>query len=66
MWKNLVFMHQINSNTTPIFFFFLFLNTTENRTHNYTANFRPRTNDSKPPFKLNRYKYRISIQVPTL
>ena len=61
IWKNLVFMHQINSNTVPT----IFLNKFKKPTHNYTTNFAG-TNYSIPPFKLNKSKYRISIRGPTL
>ena len=61
IWKNLVFMHQVNSNTVPT----IFLNKFKKPTHNYPTNFA-RTNYSIPPFKLNKSKYRISIRGPTL
>ena len=61
IWKNLVFMHQINSNTVPT----IFLNKFKKPTHNYPTNFAG-TNYSIPPFKLNKSKYRISIRGPTL
>ena len=54
IWKNLVFMHQVNSNTVPT----TFLNKFKKPTHNYPANFAT-TNYSIPPFKLNKSKYRI-------
>ena len=54
-------MHQINSNTVPT----TFLNKFKIPTNNYPTNFA-RTNYSIPPFKLNKSKYRISIQGPTL
>ena len=47
IWRNLVFMHQINSNTVPA----IFLNKFKKPTHNYPTNFA-RTNYSIPPFKL--------------
>ena len=59
--KNLVFMHQINSNTVPT----TVLNKFKKPTHNYPTNFAG-TNYSKPLFKLNKSKYRISIRGPTL
>ena len=61
IWKNLVFMHQINSNTVPT----IFLNKFKKPTHSYRTNFAG-TNYSIPPFKLNKCKYRISIRGPTL
>ena len=61
IWKNLVFIHQINSNTLPR----IFLNKFKRPTHNYPTNFA-RTNYSIPPFKLNKSKYQISIRGPTL
>ena len=61
IWKNLVFMHQINSNTVPT----IFLNKFKKPTRNYPTNFAE-TNYSIPPFKLNKSKYRISIRGPTL
>ena len=61
IWRNLVFMHQVNSNTVPT----IFLNKFKKPTHNYPTNFA-RTNHSIPPFKLNKSKYRISIRGPTL
>ena len=61
IWKNLVFMHQVNSNTVPT----IFLNKFKKPTHNYPTNFA-RTNYSIPPFKLNKSKYRISIRGSTL
>ena len=61
IWKYLVFMHQINSNTVPT----TFLNKFKKPTHNYPTNFA-RTNYSIPPFKLNKSKYRISIRGPIL
>ena len=61
IWKNLVFMHQINSNTVPT----IFLNKFKKPTHNYPTNFAT-TNYSIPPFKLNKSKYRISIRGATL
>ena len=61
IWKNLVFMHHINSNTLPI----IFLNKFKRPTHNYPTNFT-RTNYSIPTFKLNKSKYRTSIRGPTL
>ena len=61
IWKNLVFMHQINSNTVPTIFF----NKFKKPTHNYPTNFAG-TNYSIPPFKLNKSKHRISIRDPTL
>ena len=48
IWKNLVFMHQFNSNTVPT----TFLNKFKNPTYNYLTKFA-RTNYSIPPFKLN-------------
>ena len=54
-------MHQINLYTVPTIFF----NKFKKPTHNYPTNFA-RTNYSIPPFKLNKSKYRISIQGPTL
>ena len=47
IWKNLVFMHQINSNIVST----IFLNKFKNPTHDYPTNFA-RTNYSIPPFKL--------------
>ena len=61
VWKKFVFMHQINSNTVPT----IFLNKFKKPTHIYPTNFA-RTNCSIPPFKLNKSKYRISIQDPAL
>ena len=61
IWKNLVFMHQVNSNTAPT----IFLNKFKKSSHNYPTNFA-RNNYSIPPFKLNKSKYRISIGGPTL
>ena len=55
IWKNLVFIHQINSNTAPT----NFLNKFKKPTHNYPTNFARTT---QPPFKLNKSKYRISIR----
>ena len=55
IWKNLVFMHQINSNTVPT----IFLNKFKKPTHNYPTNFAG-TNYSILPL------YRISIRGPTL
>ena len=43
IWKNLVFMHQINSNTVPT----IFKNKFKKPTHNYPTNY------NIPPFKLN-------------
>ena len=45
VWKNLVFVHQINSNTVPI----IFWNKFKKPTHNYPTKFA-RTNYSIPPF----------------
>ena len=59
IWKHFALMHQINSNTVPT----NFLNKFKKRTHNYPINFA-RTNYSIPPFKLIKYKYRISIRGP--
>ena len=59
IWKNLVFMHQVNSNTVPT----IFLNKFKKPTQNCPTNFA-RTNYSTPPFKLNKSKYRISIRSP--
>ena len=61
IWKNLVFMHQINSNTVPT----IVLNKFKKPTHNYPANFAG-TNYSIPAFKSNNSKYRISIRGPNL
>ena len=61
IWKNLAFMHQINSNTVPT----IFLNKCKKPTHNCPTNL-VRTNYSIPPFKLNKSKYRISFRGPTL
>ena len=61
IWKNLVFMHQINSNTVPT----IFLNKLKKRTHNYSRNFA-RSKYSIQPYKLIKSKYRISIRDPTL
>ena len=61
VWKNLVFVHQINSNTIPI----IFWNKFKKPTHNYPTKFT-RANYSIPPFDLNKSKYRISIQGPNL
>ena len=61
IWKNLVFIHQVNSSTVPT----IFLNKFKKPTCNYPSNFA-RTNNSIPPFKLNKSKYRISIRGPTL
>ena len=61
IWKNLVFMRQINSNTVPT----IFLNKFKKSTHNYPTNFAG-TNYSITSFKLNKSKYRISIRGPTL
>ena len=61
IWKSLVFMHQVNSNTVPT----IFLNKSKKPTHNYPTNFA-RTNYSILSFKLNKSKYRISIRGPTL
>ena len=61
IWKNLVFMHQINSCTVPT----IFLNKFKKPTHNYPTNFAG-TNYCIPPFKLNKSKYRISIRGPNL
>ena len=55
IWKNLVFMDQINSNTVPT----IFLNKFKKPTHNYPTNFAG-TNYSILPL------YRISIRGPTL
>ena len=52
---------EVNSNTVPK----IFLNKFKKTTHSYPTNFA-RTNYSIPPFKLNKSKYRISIQGPTL
>ena len=60
LWKNLVFMHQSNSNTVPK----IFLNKFKMPTHNYPTNFA-RTNCTIPTFKLHKSKYRISIRGPT-
>ena len=57
--KNLVFMHQINSNTVPT----IFLNKFKKSTHNYPTNFARITQLS---FKLSKTKYRISIRGPAL
>ena len=57
VWKNLVFVHQINSNTAPT----IFWNKFKKPTHNYPTKFA-RANYSIPPFDLNKSKYRISIQ----
>ena len=54
-------MHQINSNILPT----IFLNKFKKPTHNYLTNFA-KTNYSIPPFKLNKYKDRISIRGRTL
>ena len=54
-------MHQINSNTVPT----SFLNKFKKATDNYPTNF-VRTNYATPPFKLNKYKFRISIRGSTL
>ena len=61
IWKNLVFVRQINSNTVPT----ISLNKFKKPTHNYPTNFT-RTNYSIPPFKLNKSIYRISIRGSTL
>ena len=61
IWKNLVFMHQVNSNIVPT----IFLNKFKKPTHNYPTNFA-RTNYNMLPFKLNKLKYRISIRGPRL
>ena len=61
IWKNLVFMHQVNSNTVPT----IFLNKFKKPSHNYPTNFA-RTNCSISPFKLNKSKHQISIRGPTL
>ena len=61
IWKNLVFMYQVNSNAVST----IFLNKFKNPTRNYPTNFA-RTNYSIPLFKLNRSKYRIAIRGPTL
>ena len=61
IWENLVFMHQVNPNTVPTIFF----NKFKKPAHNYPTKFA-RTSYSIPPFKLNKSKYRISIQGPTL
>ena len=61
IWKNLVFMHQVNSNTVPT----IFLNKFRKPTHNYPTNFAG-TNYSILTLKLNKSKYRISIRGPTL
>ena len=54
IWRNLIFMHQVNSNTAPT----TFLNKFKKPTHNYLTNFA-RTNYCIPPFKLNKSKYEI-------
>ena len=54
-------MHQVNSSTVPT----IFLNKFKKPTYNYPSNFA-RTNNSIPPFKSNKSKYRISIRGPTL
>ena len=51
IWKNLVFMRQINSNTVPT----IFLNKFKKNTHNYPTNFA-RTNYGIPPLKLDKTK----------
>ena len=61
IWKNLVFMHQINSK----YYTCNFLNKFKKPIHNYPRNLT-RTNYSIQPFKSNRSKYRISIRGPTL
>ena len=61
IWKNLVFMHQIDSNTVPS----IFLNSLKKPNHNYLTNFA-RTNYSIPHFKLNKSKFRTSIRGATL
>ena len=61
IWKNLVFMHQINSNNCLQFF----LNKFKKPTNIYPTNVA-RTNYSIPPLKLNKSKHRISNQRPTL
>ena len=61
IWKNLVFMHQINSNTLPT----IFLNKFKRPNHDYPTNFT-RTNYSILPVKLNKSKYQISIRGPKL
>ena len=61
VWKNLVFVHQINSNTVPT----IFWNKFKKPTHNYPTKFA-RANYSIPPFDLNKSKYRISIQGPNM
>ena len=61
IWKNLVFLHQINPYTIPTIFFSKF----KEPNYNYPTNFT-RTNYSIPPFELNKSKYRISIGGPTL
>ena len=57
VWKNLVFVHQINSNNVST----IFWNKFKKPTHNYPTKLA-RANYSIPPFDLNKSKYRISIQ----
>ena len=59
--KNLLFMHQINSDTIPSIIF----NKFNKPTHNYSTNFA-KTNYGISPFKLSKWKYRNSIRGPTL
>ena len=61
IWKNLVFMHQIKSNAVPTFFL-----TNLKSPLTITQQTSLGTNYGIPPFKLNKSKYRISIQGPTL
>ena len=58
LWKNLVFMHQSNSNTVPK----IFLNKFKMPTHNYPTNFA-RTNCTIPTFKLHKSKYEFQSEV---
>ena len=54
-------MHKIKSQTAPK----IFQNKFRKPTHKYPTNFST-SNNSIPPFKLSKSKYRISIRGPTL
>ena len=54
-------MHKINSKTVPK----IFQNKFYEPTHKYPTNFST-SNQSIPPFKFSKSKYRISIRGPTL
>ena len=59
--KNLLFMHQINSDTISSIIF----NKFNKPTHNYPTNFA-KTYYGISPFKLSKSKYRNSVRGPTL